>query len=127
MRLARLLAVLVLTVALLVPTVLATSTAGAAAKPHRHFNYSKIVKLQDGSLSFRAQVANYPNGFIALMKKTCLSCTWQRIAIRRTTEFGRIFMPVQAPAQGRWYWRYRTPETAKFAVTYSATWYTYRH
>lgn len=127
MRLARLLAVLALTGALLVPAMMVISTAEAAGKPHHHFNYARIVKLRDGSLSFRAQVANYPNGFIALMKKTCLSCTWHRIAIRRTSEFGRIFMPVQAPAQGRWYWRYRTPETAHFAVTYSATWYTYRH
>jgi len=126
MRSARLLAALVCAVALLVPGAAGASPVQGAAKPHRDFRYAKIVKLQDGSLSFRARIADYPNGFVGLMKKTCGTCTWNRVAVRRTTEFGRIFMAVTAPAQGRWYWRYRTPETARFAVTYSSTWYTFR-
>ncbi len=126
MRSARLLAALVCAVALLVPAAAGASSAQGAAKPHRDFLYAKIVKLQDGSLSFRARIADYPNGFVGLMKKTCRTCTWNRVAVRRTTDFGRIFMAVTAPAQGRWYWRYRTPETARFAVTYSSTWYTFR-
>jgi hypothetical protein len=109
-----------------VAIMLAVAPADAAGKPHRHFAYAKIVKLHDGSLSFRARVEHYPDGFIALMKKNCKSCTWHRVALRHTTKFGRIFMKVGSPAHGRWYWRYRTPESKTYAVTFSSTWYTYR-
>lgn len=37
-------------------------SADAAAKPYRVFMYARIIKLQDGTLSFRAQVKDYPNG-----------------------------------------------------------------
>jgi hypothetical protein len=104
-----------------------TSAAGAVDRPHRVFTYAKIVKLPGGTLSFRAQVKDYPLGPIALMKKKCAACAWSRVAVRRTTQFGRVFSNVPAPAQGRWYWRYRTPATPTFALTYSSTWYTYRH
>lgn len=126
MRPARLLALLLLTMALLAPGVAANALNGAAAKPHRHFVYAKIITLPSGTLSFRARVADYPLGYIALMKKDCSTCAWHRDRLRRTTLFGRIFLPVPAPPSGRWYWRYRTPETPKYAVTYSSTWYTYR-
>ena len=126
MRCARLLATGVLTLVIAVAGQFATASAHATGKPHREFVYAKIIKLEDGSLSFRARVADYPDGYVALMKKTCRTCTWSRVAIRRTTDFGRVFMPVPAPSQGRWYWRYRTPQTADFAVSYSATWYTFR-
>jgi hypothetical protein len=127
MRFSRPLATTMLTLALAVPSAAAVSSADAAGKPHRDFTYTKIVKLRDGSLEFRAHIARYPNGFVGLMKKTCATCTWNRVALRRTTDTGGIRMPVSAPVDGRWYWRYRTPETPNFAVTYSATWYTYRH
>lgn len=113
----------------------ATSRSGAApapkappgsnGKPHRHFIYAKIVRLPGGLLSFRAQVEDYPLGPIDLMKKNCKTCRWHVNRHATTTLFGRIFLPVGAPLQGRWYWRYRTPETAKYAVTFSSTWYTY--
>jgi hypothetical protein len=127
MRLSRLIATACLTVVLAIPSAALMSSADAAGKPHRNFTFAKIVKLRDGSLEFRAHIAKYPGGFVALMKKTCATCTWNRVALRRTTETGGIALPVSSPAEGRWYWRYRTPETAKFAETYSATWYTYRH
>ena len=60
------------------------------------------------------------------MKKNCATCVWHRVALRRTSDTGGIALPVTAPAQGRWYWRYRTPETPTFAISYSATWYTFR-
>ncbi len=126
MRSVRLLAALLLTLVLLSVSGVALSTAQAAPKPHRTFTYAKIVKLPNGSLRFRARVANYPNSFIGLMKKTCLTCTWTRVALRRTDAGGHVDLPVQAPPSGRWYWRYRTPETPKFALSYSSTWYTYR-
>ncbi len=126
MRSTRLLAALVCAVVLVLPGAVAVSAAQGVAKPHRVFTFAKIVKLHDGSLSFRAHVAKYPNGFVALMKKTCATCTWNRVALRRTSASGRIVLPVSAPLQGRWYWRYRTPETPTFAITYSPTWYTYR-
>jgi hypothetical protein len=126
MRLTRLLAALLCALVLLLPSAVAVSSAQAAGKPHRVFTFAKIVKLHNGSLSFRAHIAKYPDGVVALMKKTCPSCAWSRAAVRRTTASGRIVMPVPAPAQGRWYWRYRTPKTPTFAVTYSATWFTYR-
>ena len=124
MRFIRPFAALLCALVLLLPS--AASSADGAAKPHRVFTFAKIVKLRNGSLSFRAHVAHYPNGFVGLMKKDCGSCTWHRVALRRTSASGRIVMPVTAPAQGRWYWRYRTPETPTFAVTYSSTWYTFR-
>ncbi len=126
MSVSRLLSVTVLAVALILPIGVMSTAADGAGLPHRHFTYAKIVKLPNGDLSFRAQVANYPNGYIALMKKNCKSCTWFKVATRKTTKFGRIFMPVQAPPSGRWYWRYRTPATKHFALTYSSTWYTFR-
>lgn len=125
MRFTRLLLACVLSLALACPSVLAATAF--TGKPHRHFNYAKIVELPSGLLSFRAQVAHYPLSYIALMKKDCQACSWHREELRRTTLFGRIFLPVPTPPSGRWYWRYRTPETADYAVTYSATWYTYRH
>ena len=125
MRFTRLCAALLCALVLVLSTV-AASSAQSAAKPHRVFTSAKIVKLPNGSLSFRAHIAHYPNGFVGLMKKTCATCTWNRVALRRTTAFGRIMMPVGAPPQGRWYWRYRTPESPAFAVTYSSTWYTFR-
>jgi hypothetical protein len=109
------------------PAVLSGSPAWGAGKPHRVFTYAKIVKLDDGTLSFRAQIQDYPDGVVALMRKTCRTCPWARSAVRRTTEFGRVFSTVPAPAEGRWYWRYRTPATPDFAVTFSSTWYTFRH
>jgi hypothetical protein len=129
----RLLGAVLFALAVLVPSVLTGPTAlGAGAapmatKPHRVFTYAKIIKLDDGTLSFRAQIEDYPGGVVALMKKTCKTCDWSRAAVRRTTEFGRVFSAVPAPAEGRWYWRYRTPQTPEFAVTYSSTWYTFRH
>jgi hypothetical protein len=126
MRFTRFLTAMLCALALLLP-VAAISSAQAAAKPHRVFTYAKIVKLPNGSLSFRAHIANYPAGFVGLMKKTCATCTWSRVALRRTTASGRIVMPVSAPTEGRWYWRYRTPESPSFAISYSSTWYTYRH
>jgi hypothetical protein len=127
MRQMRLVLAVMFMVALLTPSVLVGSSATGASKPHRVFTYAKIVKLDDGTLSFRAQIQDYPNGVVALMKKTCKTCTWTRAAVRRTSEFGRVFSAVPAPAEGRWYWRYRTPQTTEFALTYSATWYTFRH
>lgn len=127
MRSARLFAAMVLTAALALPGLVSLSPAQAVAKPHRQFVYAKIVRLPSGTLSFRAQVQNYPNGYIALMKKNCLTCDWYRDRLRRTTAYGRIFLPVGAPPSGRWYWRYRTPETPTHALTYSSTWYTFRH
>lgn len=126
MRHTRFIAAVILTASLVLPGLSGVS-AQADVKPHRHFVYAKIVTLPAGTLSFRAQVANYPTGYIALMKKNCLTCAWYRDRLRKTTPFGRIFLPVTAPLTGRWYWRYRTPETPNFAVTYSSTWYTFRH
>lgn len=126
MSLARHFAAVVLTAALALPGLVPVSWAQAEGKPSRHFVYAKIVKLPDGTLSFRAQVQNYPNGYIALMKKNCRTCTWYRDRLRRTGDYGRIMLPVGAPPSGRWYWRYRTPETPTFALTYSSTWYTYQ-
>lgn len=115
-----------LIVSLLLSGLVASSPASGTSKPHRHFIYAKIVKLPGGLLSFRAQVEDYPFGSIALMKKNCATCTWYRDRLRKTGAFGRIFLPVGAPLVGRWYWRYRTPETPRYAVTYSSTWYTFR-
>lgn len=126
MRISRLLAALLVTLVLLLPSALAVSTATADGKPYRVFTFAKIVKLPSGALSFRAHIQKYPNGFVALMKKNCATCIWTRVALRRTTASGRIVMPVSAPVQGRWYWRYRTPETPTFAISYSSTWYTFR-
>lgn len=127
MRFSRFIAVFALMVALVAPVVLATQSADAAPKPKRHFVYAKIIKLPSGDLSFRAQIAKYPNGSVSLMRKDCVTCTWHRTALKKTTAYGRVFTPVGTPPTGRWYFRYLTPATPKFALTHSATWYTYRH
>jgi hypothetical protein len=126
MRLSRVTAVCCLAVATLLSGSVATS-ADAAQKPFRTFAYTHIVRTGDKGLSFQARVEHYPTSTIDLMKKTCKTCTWTQVTTATTSSNGKVALPIQAPVQGRWYWRYRTPASGAYAATYSATWYTFTH
>lgn len=114
--------------------VVASGAAATAAphslgldKPLHVFDYARIVRVGQGGLSFRARVDSYPNQTIDLMKKLCKTCAWSQVQVHTTDGEGRVASVITAPATGRWYWRYRTPASPGFAVSYSSTWFTFDH
>jgi hypothetical protein len=123
----RLLTAFAVAAALLLPAVAPSSASAesAAAKPHRTIT-AKIVKVSRLTLQIRAHVRNYPHRHTFLDKKRCALCTWRIVARKKTSLFGRVFYPVGAPVTGRWYFRVGTPETRRFATSYSPKFYTLR-
>jgi hypothetical protein len=124
----RLLTAAAVSAVLLLPAVApssASAESAAAAKAHRQIT-AKIVKVSRETLQIRAHVTNYPHRHTFLDKKRCATCTWHIVSRKNTSKYGRVFYPVGAPATGRWYFRMGTPETARFATSYSPKFYTYR-
>ncbi len=127
MILTRFLAASVTAVALMAPAAsLDTASAdfAAAARQHRDIT-AKIVNVTPQRLQIRAHVPHYPTRWTFLQKKLCGTCHWKIVARKQTTKYGRVFYPVGAPATGRWYFRVGTPETKRYATSYSPTFYTY--
>ena len=128
MRLARIIAATITSLALAVPLASTVSTASAhetAPKQHRVFKDTKIVNLTRTKLQMRTHILRYSHGFTYLEKKQCkVGCKWHRVNHARTNKYGRVRYPVQAPSHGRWYWRIGTPPTHKYARSYSPVWYT---
>lgn len=123
MPLLRVAAAAVASVALAIPTV-GVLDSSAGTKPAHHIT-AKVVKLGPQDLQMRAHVDNYRNAATFLQKKTCKSCTWHKIAFKKTSQYGRVFYPIGAPRTGRWYFRVGTPERPKFRESYGPTYYTY--
>jgi hypothetical protein len=103
----------------------ASAESPAAVKAHRTIT-AKIVKVSRTTLQIRAHVQNYPHRHTFLDKKRCATCVWRIVARKNTSRYGRVFYPVGAPLTGRWYFRVGTPETPRFATSYSPKFYTYR-
>ncbi len=124
MRLARIFAASLTSVALAVPAVsVASASAESAAKETRTIN-AKVINLNPHKLQMRARVVDY-TGMTFLQKKNCKDCKWAKVSHKPTTKFGRVFYPVDAPRTGRWYYRVGTPARAHFRQSYSRTYYTY--
>jgi hypothetical protein len=124
-RLPRALTIAAASVALLMPvSALSSASADAAAKPHRHIT-AKVTKPHS-TLQLHAHVFNYPNHITFLQKRNCAKCGWHIVSRRKTNDDGRVMYPLGAPATGRWYYRMGTPETDRFATSYSQKFYTYR-
>lgn len=125
MRLTRVLAVAVTSAAMMVPVVSAsTASADPAPKPHRDIT-AKILNPTPQTLQIRARVPHYPMRHTFLQKKVCKTCHWKIVDRKITTKYGRVFYGVGAPATGRWYFRVGTPETMRYATSFSPTFYTY--
>ncbi len=121
----RILAATLTTVALAVPAAsLPTASAETAAKATRVIN-AKIVNVTPQRLSLHVHVRHYASQPTFLQKKACKSCKWHKIDAKQTNNVGRVAYPVDAPRNGRWYFRVGTPERANFRQSYSQTFYTY--
>jgi hypothetical protein len=124
-RPARALTIAAASAALLMPvSALSNAAADAVVKPHRTIS-AKVTKPHS-TLQLHAHVANYPNRATFLQKRNCAACGWHVVSRRRTSDVGRVMYPLGAPLTGRWYYRMGTPETPRFAASYSQTFYTYR-
>lgn len=125
MPLVRILAATLASAALAVPAAsLPSASAETAAKATRVVN-AKIVNVTPQRLSLHVHVRHYASQPTFLQKKACKSCNWHKIDTKKTNNVGRVAYPVDAPRNGRWYYRAGTPERVNFLQSYSQTFYTY--
>lgn len=77
-------------------------------------------RIEDGTGRFHGRVTpNYAQHLVNLEKRSCGSCSWNRVRSDRAGIHGRYSFTVGAPRSGRWFWRVSTPATTKFVRSYS--------
>lgn len=77
-------------------------------------------RIEDGTGRFHGRVTpNYAHRTIHLDKRSCGTCSWNRVRTDLTRIHGRYSFRVGAPRTGRWFWRVSTPATTAFIRSYS--------
>lgn len=82
---------------------------------------SMTARLEDGSGSFHGFVKpKWNNRVVYLEKRSCATCSYQRVRAARSGDYGYFRFVVPAPRTGRWWWRASTPASGRFIWSYSA-------
>ena len=105
----------------------AVSQAAAGVKP-KHKVTSNIIEPRRNKLVFKGKVSpNYGKKLVLIQKRNCdrKSCKWHKFAKVKTNKKGQYRSRITAPRTGRDYWRAKVPGSRRYAVSYSAVYYTY--
>jgi len=124
----------VLAVAGVIALSMLVSTPGAAASPASPPSSSlaqgakparDVVSTGEGSgtanLRIRTRVKGQPlysGRRTVLQTKRCKSCNWHPSQSRRTNNRALVVYPVDAPANGRRFFRVKVPVTAQYRASY---------
>lgn len=120
----------VLAVAGVIALSMLVSTPGAAAPPLSSVAQGakparEVVSTGEGSgtanLRIRTRVKGQPlyaGRRTVLQTKRCKSCNWHPSQSRRTNNRALVVYPVDAPANGRRFFRVKVPPTAQYRASY---------
>jgi hypothetical protein len=105
----------------------AVSQAAAGDKP-KHKVTSNVIEPKRNKLILKGKVSpNYGKKPVLIQKKNCdrKSCKWHKFAKVKTNRKGQFRSRITAPRNGRDYWRAKVAPSRRYAVSYSAVYYTY--
>jgi hypothetical protein len=88
---------------------------------------AKVVQVSPTDLQLVGHVVpRYRHHKVKLQKRDCRRCAWHTIRHQRTTSRSHFSFDVGAPRSGSWYFRVKTARSTRFAVSYSATFRTFK-
>lgn len=88
---------------------------------------AKIVQVSPTDLQLVGHVIpKYAHKNVKLQKRDCTGCSWHTIRHQRTTSRSHFSFDIGAPRSGSWYFRVKTAASTRFAVSYSATFRTFK-
>lgn len=93
------------------------SRSATGLSVYRHFD----AKIDDGTGRFHGRITpDYAHRIVSLDRRACATCGWHRIRSHQTGSRGTFSFIVNAPGQGRYFWRTSTPASIRFVRSYSA-------
>ncbi len=93
------------------------SRSATGLSVYRHFD----ATIDDGTGRFHGRITpDYADRIVHLDRRACATCGWRRIRSQQTGSRGTFSFVVNAPGNGRYFWRTSTPASIRFVRSYSA-------
>lgn len=79
---------------------------------------SDVVEPRPNRMFLKGKVRPGGRQTVQLMRKACKKCSWKQVGKQRTTRLGTFRFAIDAPRNGSWFYRARTPATKKHVVSF---------